>query len=62
MSDGSITEAERACRRKAIDFAHGSVGLSEFKILETQAALAERYVVGEIGFDELIRTPSAASS
>ncbi|MEE3504539.1 antitoxin VbhA family protein [Acidiphilium acidophilum] len=50
-----ITEAERARRKEAIDFARGSVRLEGFILDEATERLNARYVAGEITRQELTR-------
>ncbi len=48
-----ISEEERARRKKAIDYARGSVRLEGFVLDEQAEALFARYVNGEIDRPEL---------
>ncbi|MES2531747.1 antitoxin VbhA family protein [Paracidovorax wautersii] len=61
MRTGTISEAEKARRRKAVDVARGNIGLSGFKISEAHEAHAQRYVDGEIDLAEFLK-PGLPSS
>ena len=54
-----INEDERAGRRKAVDGARDSVGISGFTITPEFEAMAQRYVAGEIELAELINHNSS---
>jgi hypothetical protein len=48
----TITEAERARRKEAIDFARGSVRLEGFHLGPDVEELNRRYIAGEMSSDE----------
>jgi len=49
-----LTDEERISRQRAVDFARGSVELSEGKLNLEAHALNARYVAGELSADEHI--------
>jgi len=50
---GNSSAAEKMRRRKAYDSAIASVGLEGFKVTKEYADEAQRFINGEIDFDEL---------
>lgn len=58
MPSTTISDPEKARRRKAIDSARGNIGLSGFKISEALEARAQRYVNGEIELADLLNHDS----
>ncbi|HRE16438.1 MAG TPA: antitoxin VbhA family protein [Rhodocyclaceae bacterium] len=51
-----ITEPEKEKRRKAVDFARGSVRLEGFILSQEEEALLTRYINGELTSDEVAGT------
>lgn len=49
-----LTDEERICRQRAVDFARGSVELSKGQLSLEADALNKRYVAGELSADEHI--------
>ncbi|TCK90839.1 hypothetical protein B0G74_4650 [Paraburkholderia sp. BL9I2N2] len=58
----TISDAERRKRKKAIDFARASLGLSRFKVGGECDALALRYVNGEIELAEFVEISRTRAS
>ena len=51
-----ISEAERECRREAVDFATASFKLEEVEISKKTQKQAERYINGQLTLDEFVNS------
>lgn len=49
-----ISEAEQSERKKAVEFATASIGLSGFETSEETKHLGQRYITGEIDLNEFV--------
>lgn len=57
----NITPNEQRKRQAAVDFARASIGLEGFQLAPDTERIAQRFIHGEIDFNEFMRVPPMQS-
>ncbi|MEN9868757.1 MAG: hypothetical protein RL748_4347 [Pseudomonadota bacterium] len=61
LTKSNIPPDEQRKRQAAVNFARASVGLEGFQLAPDTESIAQRFINGEIDFNEFMRVPSMQS-